>query len=708
LAEKDIIAEAREAFDAAYESEKDNRRDALDDIRFARLSEQWDQNVRLQREREGRPCLTINKLTAFTRQVVNDARQNKPSIKVHPVDDQADKRTADVMNGLIRNVEYSSNADVAYDTATEDAVCMGWGYFKIDLDYAHNDAFDLDILINRVSDPFSIYGDPDSTAADSSDWNSAFETEWMKQKEFEKAFGKEAAKIDWESYCDGAKSREQWVKGDDVLVARWWQREETTRKILKMSDGQVLAADSFDPDLQELMALQGVTVVGERDSKYFKVTRRVLTGQEELALDKWPGCYIPIVPVYGDEVDVEGKRYFRSLIRDAKDAQRMFNYWRTASTELVALSPKAPWIGPKGAFKTDRNKWSTANTATHQYIEYDGNMPPQRMHFDGPPAGALQEALNASDDMKSVIGMYDASLGAKSNETSGRAIMARQREGDIATYHFQDNMTRAIRHAGRILLDLIPKVYKDERIVRTIGEDGTPDIVPLKRPIPVKDANGQPEVDPQTQQPVTHIYDLAKGKYDLVVKAGPSFTSRREEAAMQMTEMIRAYPQGAPLVADLIAKHFDWPGADEIAERFKAMLPPQAAGGMPPELEQAMQESQQTIQQLAAENEQLKADHSIDEGKLKIDAAKLEVEKAKLAIEQSNLAIEQFRAQTERMTAAAPIEAQEREHGHVDQSNAMFGALAQAIDNLAQAQVAPKRIVRGPDGRASHTETVIN
>jgi hypothetical protein len=492
----DIVAEAREDFARAVDAAKENHDEAEADLRFSRLGEQWPEQIRTLRGAD-RPMLVINKMPAFIRQVVNDARQNKPSIKVHPVDDTADKETAEVMNGLIRNIEYTSNADVAYDTATEHAVGIGFGYFQIDLDYAHDDSFDMDIRINRISNPFSVYGDPYSTAADSSDWNTCWQTEWMTHKDFEDQFGKDAEKIDWSDYCSGIEGRDLWVNENQVLVAKWWKREEVVRNICLMSDGQIFDRDKYK-ESKDIFDAAGITCVKEREAKSWKVTRRVMSGAKELLKETWPGIYIPIVPVYGDEVDVKGKRHFRSLIRDAKDAQRMFNYWRTTATELVALAPRVPYIGPKGAFKTDAAKWATANSQNHQYIEYDGQQPPMRQPLDtGAAGGALQEALNASDDMKAIIGMYDASLGARSNETSGRAIMARQREGDVATFHFQDNMARAIRHAGRILLDLIPKVYDQERVIRVIGEDGSQDAVPLKQPVPVTDDDGQPRWPPQ-------------------------------------------------------------------------------------------------------------------------------------------------------------------------------------------------------------------
>lgn len=611
--DEDTINEAKEIFDLATEAESDNRKAALDDIKFARLGEQWPEAIRKQRELEGRPCLTINRMLAFIRQVVNDSRQNKPSIKVHPVDSGADPETAEIFDGLIRSIEYQSSADVAYDTAVESAVTGGFGYFRIGVDYAHDDSFNMDIRIERVSNPFSVYGDPRSRAADSSDWDNAFIVERMSKDEFRREY-KGADQVDWEG--EGyEKLGSPWREGESIQIAEWWQREEVEREVVKLSDGSIIAADDLakNVELQALLSIGGVTVTGSRKARSYKVTQRIMTGCEVLETNPWKGRYIPIVPVYGDEVDVEGKRYFRSLIRDARDAQQMLNFWRTASTELVALAPKTPFIGRKGAFKTDARKWSTANTASHPYIEFDGDTPPVRQPFAGPPAGAIQEALNAQDDMKSILGIYDASLGAKSNETSGRAILARQREGDIATFHFIDNMSRAIRCGGRILVDLIPHYYSGERIVRTLGEDGTPKERQLGVPVQV--------MDKETKQVTEKVYDLSAGKYDLTVKSGPSFTTRREEAAVQMMELIKSFPDAAPVIGDLLAKNLDWPGADEIAERLKAMVPG-GQQGIPPELAQQMQEGMAKIGELTAENQSLKMDKSVDMLKLQVEMYK--------------------------------------------------------------------------------------
>lgn len=625
MTSEDMLKDARAAFDLAREHEAENRREALDDIRFARLGEQWPANVRRDRELDGRPCLTINRLPAFIRQVVNDARLNKPAIVCHPVDSGADPETAEIFNGLIRNIEQSSDAEVAYDTALDFAVTCGFGYFRINTRYTRDDAFDQDLVIERVANPFSIYGDPQSTAADSSDWNTAFVVDTLSKAEFQ-ARWKGADPVDWTSDAYTGLSG-PWVEGERVMVAEYWRREAVLRSIVALSDGQVMALDLYEQQKAVFDAL-GVSIVGRpRQIPSHKVVQKIMTGAEVLESVDWAGKYIPIVPVYGEELHVDGRRRLRSLVRDAKDPQRMFNYWRTTSTELVALAPKAPFIGRKGAFETDAAKWASANVQTHAFIEYDGPEPPMRQPFSGVPAGALQEALNASDDMKSIMGLHDASLGARSNETSGRAIMARQREGDVSTFHYVDNLSRAIRHAGRILIDLIPRVYSTPRVLRVLGASGEARLAPVNQKFEAQTADAAGQV-----RKIEKIYDLGAGKYDLTVRSGPSFTSRREEAASQMIELIRAYPPAAPMIGDLLAKNLDWPGADEIAQRLAAMLPGQLKG-VAPEVEQAkaqIAKLAQALQAAGAKIATLEQDRSHEARKLEIDAFEAETNRMRV------------------------------------------------------------------------------
>jgi hypothetical protein len=464
-----------------------------------------------------------------------------------------------------------------------------------------------------------------------------------------------------------------WFQDDMVMLAEWWKREEVDREIVKLSNGFVYDKADVDgnPDIQALLQAGAVQIVGSRTTKTHKVTQIILSGADVLAVNDWPGRYIPIVPVYGDEIVLEGKRYFRSLIHDAKDPQRMLNFWRTNSTELVALAPRVPWIGRKGTFDSDAARWSTANTTSHSYLEFDTEAP-QRQPLDvGPAAGALQEALNASDDMKAVMGVFDASLGARSNETSGRAIMARQREGDVSTFHFIDNLARAIRHTGRILIDLIPKVYSGERIIRVIGEDGEQETRPINQQYPQTDPktgqpmqqpqmgpNGQPMTDEQGNPllaPIMAIHDLTAGKYDLTVTTGPSFTSRREEAAASMTEMVRAFPASAPIVMPELAKQLDWPGADKIADKMEEL----ASNQIPPQAQQAIEQSKKQIdqltvqlQQLSQENQQLKQDQS-----------------DKIAAIQADQQVQIMKLGSEEKIAAAKIESQKQIEFYKAQAN---------------------------------------
>lgn len=664
--DEDFLSDCMEEFDECVDHEHDNRADALDDLRFARLSEQWPEKVRKQRETDGRPCLTINKLPASIRQVVNDARQNSPSITVHPMDSKADPKTAEVISGLIRNIEEQSNADIAYDTALDFAVTMGFGYWRVNTEYATEDTFDLDIRIKQVPNPFSVYGDPYNDGPDSADWNLAYVVDSISKRAFEKKY-RDAETVDWKAEpYNGLKA--PWIDGERIQIAERWHREEVPKTILLLSDGLIVPEDEFKAN-KDTFTARGLTVAGNRSVRGHLVTQVIMSGAEVLERRKWAGKYIPIIPVYGEDLNVEGKRHLRSMIRDAKDPQRMVNYWRTIATELVALAPKAPYIGPKGAFETDAVKWQSSNTNNYPYIEYDGQVAPSRQPFSGIPAGALQEALNASDDMKAIMGMFDASLGAQGNETSGRAILARQKEGDVGSFHFVDNLSRSVRHGGRVVLDLIPKIYDEPRIVRVLGIDGKAQAVPINQPVilrkdqppqPVpQPAPGAPPVlmpgqpmpqqqqpapqgqpmDPETAEAIEHVFDLTSGKYDLTVDAGPSYTTQRQEAASQMMELLRAFPQAAPVIGDLLASNLDWPGADEIAKRIKAymdsMNPQPQQGGPDPAMMAQLQKLTVMVQGLQQQNQALQQDRSLDAQKNRIDAYEAETHRLKVAADAS-------------------------------------------------------------------------
>lgn len=676
----DIVKEALEIFDKASQSEEENRSDARDDIRFARLAKQWDEGDISQRALDRRPCLVINKLPAFIRQVINDSRMSNPSIKTHPVDSDADPDTAKIIDGLIRNIEVTSSADIAYDTGIDQAVTSGFGYWRIEIDYSNDDSFDQDIFIRPITNQFSVYGDPSSTSSDSSDWNHAFIIQQLPKTEFKNRFKSDSIS-NWE--IDYEELPPEWLGSDFVTLAEYFRRTETEGRILQLSNGEqtIVVEDTvYEAQKVEIFDALGMQVTGDRAIKKYKVTHYLMSGKEVFKETPWVGKYIPIVPIYGEEIYLEGKRYLRSLVRDAKDPQRMFNYWRTSSTELVALAPKAPYIGPSGAFTTDHAKWKNSNVRSYPYLEYDGSVPPQRQPFSGIPAGALQEALNASDDMKAIIGIYDAGLGARSNETSGRAIIARQKESDTSTFHFIDNRDRSIRHTGRIIVDLIPHVYNKPRMVRVMGGENmdVPRNIQINKQFVEKNA--------------VKIYDLTVGKYDVTVTSGPSFSTRREEAANQMVEMIRAFPNIAPLIGDILASSLDWPGADRIAARLKTLLPPEAreadvedsedepeVAALKAQMQQMQQQAVQVIQQLAVQIKSLE------------DKANSKSEE--IAVKKLEATIKMYEAETNRMKA--------ENDARTTESDASF----KAVDQILKANEAAARVPeeKPPTGKRSGT-----
>lgn len=609
----DFLAKVREKFERSAERSEDNRQRCLDDIKFARLLEQWPEKVKQLREDDGQAVLTLSHMGTFIRQVVNQARSNRPSINVIPADSNADPETAEIISGLIRNIEVSSDADVAYDTAIDNAVSGGFGYFRINTAYASDDTFDLDIVFERIADSLSVYEDPDSEATDGSDWNCAFVVRTMTRDDFRAQY-KDAEEVDWDTL--GYTGLEApWFTEDSVLVAEYWEREEVESQIVALSNDTVVKLDDWLKQQKTAEAI-GITQIGEpRTVKSKKVTQYILTGAEVLEEIEWPGKYIPIVPVYGDEVWVEGKRHFKSLIHDAKDSQREHNYWRSQAADTVALAPRVPFIGPEGCFDGDPEKWSDINRGNIAFVTYRGQVPPQRQAPPTPASGEFQQAIAAIDDMKSIIGLHNPSLGETSNETSGVAIRQRQRQGDVATFHFIDNLTRSIRQGGRILIDLIPKVYSTARVVRILGEDLEPEAAQIA---PQDQQQMLLQKAQERGQEIARIYDITAGKYDLVVKAGPSYATQREFAQAEIVEVIRAYPDSAPLLGPMYLRNSDWPGADEAAEKLEAMAG-QGEGQqpqIPPELIEQMTQMQQRLQELEAENQQLKSDQSLEREKL--------------------------------------------------------------------------------------------
>uniref|UniRef100_UPI002FD97C0A portal protein n=1 Tax=Arsukibacterium sp. TaxID=1977258 RepID=UPI002FD97C0A len=548
-----------------------------------------------------------------------DQLQNRPAIHVHPVEENkvqavqnlagnSDYDMAELYQYLIRNIEYTSNAETHYDRAFQHCVEGGFGWLRVLTCYANDHAFDQDIKITSIANRFSVLMDPDGTEPDCSDRNYCFISERMKKKDFDRKYpGKRTGEL-------GDADRGEyswWVNEEHIRVAEYFYRVPAKRKLLLLSDQRTVFLDEIEKALPALVE-QGITVLREREVQTFKVMWEKITAYDVLEGPKeWPGSTLPITPVLGKEIILSDKTYYRGLIRYAKDAQRMHNFWMTAATERVALAPKAPWTAPAEAIEGYEAEWAAANRENRSVLRYN-SLPngdkPSREQPPSMPSAELQIAMSMTDEMKATIGIYDASMGAQSNETSGRAILARQRQGDRGTFAYIDNLGKAIRRIGQILIEIIPKVYDTERVVRMRFEDETGDYVRINQVVQ----------DPVTMEEIK-INDISLGRFDVTIKTGPSYQTQRMEAADSLMQFVQAMPAAGGVIMDLIAKNMDWPGASDIAERLRKILPPGIL--TPQEQEEAGMDTEPPAPTPAEQAEMVKAEADIAEAQARMAEA---------------------------------------------------------------------------------------
>lgn len=619
---------AKKLFDKCQTAETINRQRARDDIAFALDLDQWPAGAEAARKQAGKPTLSSPLPAKYLRDIVNQARALRPSVRVKPVDNKADKLVSRVMEGLIRNIEYQSGADMAYDTAVEHAVQGGVGFVRVSTDYANAFSFDLELRIERIADQFMVYGDPASLGLDSSDWNDCFILSLTTEDALKRDYPKRTTFSSW--------SADDVQVDDGILIAEWFHREYETKTIHLLSDGQVVDAVKFTADITAFYAAQGVTVQQSRVTAVPTVKRYMLDGEGELSAETWAGSYIPVVPVYGIDYVSNGKRVLKGAVSDAKDPQIMDNYWASTATELVANAPKVPWIAEENAL-VDSKQWAKSGKADVPYLYYKkGAQPPQRPGSDPAPAAVLMAQAASGSIVKSVMGADQAPTqmsGGPQGEQFKRSAIS-----SMSNYHFADNLTRAVRHVGRILIDMIPKVYSQQTALRILGETGTDVTLDMSK------------------------LPLDVGNYDVDVKAGESFTTRREETRYALTELMRTYPQAAPIVGPLLLDNLDIPGIDQV----KAQLT-QAIGGETPQgptFEQQIlqQQVQNDARKLELEFERLKLqadkqrfDQDVAMKKLAFDEFSV---KTDAALSAENLAIKQQAQNLKEVEAGVDIAAQ--------------------------------------------------
>lgn len=585
----DIVQEAQERLEAAWVQDRENREDAFTDLKFL-AGDQWPNAIRLQREAQNRPCLTINRLPQFVNQVANGVRQNPPGIRAIPSGGEATQELAEIYSGLFRQIQYRSNATHVFANAVYYAVACGIGHFRLVTEYVDDDAFDQELLIKRIQHPLSVFWDPAAVEPSRSDADYCLVSELIGRKEFQKRFP-DAAMTDFAAPSDlNAENGLFWANRDAVRVCEYWVKRPFTRTIARLAGGETVDITEVERD-----GLQALSIVAERKVKSHKVEQYLLSGEEVLeGPNQWAGRYIPIFPVVGSEVALDTKVIRSGLIRFSRDPQQLYNFWRSAAAEAIALAPRAPFLVTPSMIAKFKGQWDTQNTVSRPYLLYeaDPDAPGGRPVREPPPdipAALVQESAISSDEMKATTGIYDAALGARSNEISGVAIRARESQGGNSALHYQDNLMATLHHLGKALIDLVPKIYDSERTVRILREDDSH--VPVRVNVPVMGLDGKPML----------LNDLGQGTYDVRVKIGPAYSTQRAEAADSMLQFVQAVPQAASVVGDLVARNMDWPGADEIADRLKRMLPPQVTGEAPPLDAQIAQARQQAYQEALAQ-----------------------------------------------------------------------------------------------------------
>jgi len=639
----DVVADAKACFQLWQDADNGNAALGIDDLLFLNGDPltRWGLDATQQRVADGRPQLVVNTLPATLALVVNDARQNRQSIHVHPVGGGADADVAKVMEGIIRHIEYDSNADAAYDTAVANAAANGFGFFRMVTEYESEASFDQKMVIKRIRNPFTVYFDPLAQEADGSDARFCIISSRMGKADFKREYPKAKATVElFDGLGDGV-----WLTSDEVRVAEFYRVEYTPARLCLLSTGE----SGFKDELVNPLPM-GVRIVKERDSFKRKVMWYKVTGCEKLEEAEVPFYWIPVFPVWGQEIDIDGKIQRSGIIRNAKDPSRMYDFFLSTATEEVAMRPRTPYIGAVGQFETAKQDWATANQVNYSYLEYDavtvdGNLvgAPQRQPMADVPAGNLQMCAIARDNIKATTGIYDASLGARGNETSGKGIMARQRQGDIANFHYSDNLARAIRHLGRTMVSGFGRVFDTRRVMRLLAPDNTASTAEINAPTQ--------ETDELGQAIERVLNDMTVGDYDVVISSGPAYSTMRQEAADSMVAMTQSYPQMMEIAGDQVVKAMDWPGADEMSERIAAFiklkfpglikpepgekeeaapmvqtprgpLPAEQAGQLIGQMEQALEglsEQMESIQ-LELDKERIKADTSIKVAQINADS----------------------------------------------------------------------------------------
>lgn len=575
---------------------------AANDIEFCVNKEaQWDAKSRKSRADAGRPCITINKIASFVHQQTNALRANKMTLNAIPIDD-SDVGKSEIQDAMLEYVLKSSRADIATDWAGGRAIMGGFGFYRVTTEYENELSFNQDIKVKRIENPQSTYLSPEIKCPYGSDSKEAITGEWMSKDEFKSQFpDHEAVSVDdITEYSD-------WINDDTVFIAEYYRVEYVQDTLLLLDDGTTLLQSKLDEyDGDPTLIITDKRKTQTKTIMWYKCSRDAVLEQTEIKAD-----FIPIILVVGDEQWVKNKRYWNSLITNAKDPQIIYNYARTAQLEQLQKAGNRPWVADGRSIEGYESHWADLNNPNMTYIPYNSTdengqqlAPPfMATAYQGSP-DLMREVMTSADEIKGTTNINDATLGNQSNETSGRAIMARQRQSDQGNFHFLDNFKRAYEHLGRVLLSMIPHYYDTQRVLRITQDDEVfkTIVINVDKNSPLRQKY-EKELE-NAELGVNGMYnDVTVGKYDIRIAAGADYNTQREEAREVLIELGRAYPALMEVSGDLIIRAFDFPDADKIADRLKMLLPPQLkdddgeAPQLPPELQQQIMQMQQMMQQ---------------------------------------------------------------------------------------------------------------
>lgn len=672
--QEDLVALVKKRYKFMTEADHENREAAMDDLKFIKVpGYQWEENMK--QERGKRPCFEFNKLNTTIKRIVNDIRANRPAAKVRAVEG-GDKETAEINEGLIRNIWNVSDGDSITDYAAEFQVGGGMGAWRVNTRYSDDTGFNQEIVLELVENPFTLYCDPnakDPQKRDAEDW---IYTEKIAYKTFEKRFPGEE-KMDFENW-EEFDENEDWFDEETVRIAEYWYKEPHEKEIWLLSTGETV-----DSETDEARGIDENLISRRRTVQTNKIMWCVANGMKILEGPfEWAGSEFPWVVVFGDYVIVDGTPYWWGLTRFAKDAQRSYNISRTAIIENIAQAPMSKWWATPEQADGLVEQWADAHKKNYPFMLYNPDQkspgPPQRMGGPDIPVALSHETQMSSEDLKSVTGIFDPSLGQQSNETSGRAIYARQQQGEIATFNYKDNIAKGVRRTAELLIDLIPQIYDTERELRILGTDGAEDYVRVNQIV----------VDPATNRPV-RVNDITAGKYDVTVTVGPNFATQRQEAAEIYSDMANTSPELMQIAGDLVFKSMDLPYAEDIADRLKTLLPEpiqqmlnEDMADVDPAVMQAMQQAEVAMQQVQEHGRlvQEAADElSVDKAELEKLAADIKTEQAELRAAKSEFDAHIAKVQAELIKRDAGLDKREAQMT-ADDVQAMQEQIAGLVD----------------------------